>query len=85
MKPHYNLCVKMKQSNEMGRVGVAWKGKDGAINIKLNPGAYLDYALSQNAFINLFPVDQPKPNPYSSVPSGPPMDMPDITDKDVPF
>ena len=61
-KPDYRIGVKLREnpehgSNQLRRAGSAWIGEKGAISITLDPGVVLDWRLSQEAHIMLFPVD----------------------------
>lgn len=62
-KPDYRIAVKLREnpehgSNQLRRAGSAWIGEGGAISISLDPGVVLDFRLSQEAHIMLFPVDK---------------------------
>lgn len=58
--PDYVLKVKLKDASAgstQGRVGVAWKNEDGSLAIHLDVGAVLDWRLSREAHITLFPAE----------------------------
>jgi hypothetical protein len=41
--PDYELSVMDKRTNSKGRVGAAWRNKDGSITIKVCPFVVLDF------------------------------------------
>ena len=56
--PDYVLKVKLKDASGQGRVGVAWKNEDGSLSVQLDVGTVLDWRLSREAHITLFPADE---------------------------
>ena len=59
--PDYVLKVKLKDASAgstQGRVGAAWKNEDGSLSVQLDVGTVLDWRLSREAHITLFPADE---------------------------
>lgn len=60
-KPDYIIKVKErdpeegKEARPGGRVGVGWRNEDSSISIQIDPGVVLDYRLSADHLITLFP------------------------------
>lgn len=61
-QPDYELSMLDKATEQRGRVGAAWKNKDGRISIVLNPCVVLHS--SGNMILNLFPIS-PRNHKYA--------------------
>lgn len=55
-KPTHELCVKDLESQDRGKIGVAWENEDGSFTIRLNPCTSLTYDGMKNKALSLFPI-----------------------------
>lgn len=83
-KPDYNVSILVRDSARgvKGRVGAAWKQRDGSIQIKLDACAILQGpAYAPDMLITLFPVKEEATAEARPRPAPPPDDLED----DIPF
>lgn len=55
-KPDFKIWAAQGEHGQ-GTVGVAWKGDDGEINLKLNPFVVLDTRGSEKLVLKLYPIE----------------------------
>jgi len=55
-KPTHELCVKDLETQDRGRIGVAWENEDGSFTIKLHPCTSITYDNVKNKALSLFPL-----------------------------
>lgn len=55
-KPTHEISVKDLETQDRGRIGVAWENEDGSFTLKLSPCASLTYDNTKGKSVVLFPI-----------------------------